>query len=1048
MKKILILCGVLCVFAQGLHAQKEYKAYMISNAHFDSQWNWDVQTSIDVYIRNTMVQNFWLLERYPDYVFNFEGGVKYSWMKEYYPEMYGQVKEWIRRGRWNVCGSTWDATDPNIPSPESFFRNILLGQQFYREEFGVRSNDIFLPDCFGFGYTLPTIAAHAGLIGFSTQKLQWRKHPFYGEAKVPFSIGLWQGIDGSRLMAALNANDYNTRWDGCDMSRDEGIIALAKGGVNNTAYRYYGVGDRGGSPTIPTLVSLEKGVHGDGPLEVVSARAGQMYEDYYPFDKHPELPVYDGELLMDVHATGCYTSQAAMKRFNRRNEQLADAAERASVMAHWLGSAAYPAEELRTEWRRFIWHQFHDDLTGTSIPRAYTFSWNDELIAQDKFANLAASASGGVSRALDTRVKGIPVVVYNPVAEIRREVVEAEVAAASQPRAVSVWSPRGERVPAQLLGYKDGKARIAFAAEVGAVGYAVYDLRMQGAAVRSSLKATPNSLENRIYKLTLDANGDIASVLDKRSGRELVQDGKAFRLAMFTENKSTDWPAWEIWKETIDRAPEAVADDVVISVAEQGPLRATLKVSRRHGKSTFVQYISLTEGAADDRIDIRNEVDWQSENALLKAEFPMSVSNPEAAYDLGLGYIRRGNNTPTAYEVYAQQWADLTDRDGAYGVAVMNDCKYGWDKPDDHTLRLTLLHTPTPGRHYKYQSRQDIGRHVFTYSIVGHTGDPVAGRIASKAESLNQPLAAYAAPKHAGSLGREFSFLSVSTPQLAVKALKQAEDGSGYVLRLNEMSGKPLEQGEIRFAAPIEAAYVLNGVEERRAEARFEGNRLIVSSGRFAPSTYLVKLRTSDIRLNAPSSLSVDLPCNDYAFTVDAFNRQGNLDGKGNSYAAELVPEEIVSEGVVFRVSNDVERKNVVKCDGQRIALPQGNYGRVYLLAASLDGDRDAEFAVDGKSFRCPVPCYSGFFGQWGHDGGEGFVKNGDLAYVGTHRHSADHGNESYVFTYMYKIGLPVEAGAKELTLPKDRNVVVFAVTMSDNQNDNLPPLNEIRALP
>ena len=1048
MKKILILCGVLCVFAQGLHAQKEYKAYMISNAHFDSQWNWDVQTSIDVYIRNTMVQNFWLLERYPDYVFNFEGGVKYSWMKEYYPEMYGQVKEWIRRGRWNVCGSTWDATDPNIPSPESFFRNILLGQQFYREEFGVRSNDIFLPDCFGFGYTLPTIAAHAGLIGFSTQKLQWRKHPFYGEAKVPFSIGLWQGIDGSRLMAALNANDYNTRWDGRDMSRDEGIIALAKGGVNNTAYRYYGVGDRGGSPTIPTLVSLEKGVHGDGPLEVVSARAGQMYEDYYPFDKHPELPVYDGELLMDVHATGCYTSQAAMKRFNRRNEQLADAAERASVMAHWLGAAAYPAEELRTEWRRFIWHQFHDDLTGTSIPRAYTFSWNDELIAQDKFANLAASASGGVSRALDTRVKGIPVVVYNPVAEIRREVVEAEVAAASQPRAVSVWSPRGERVPAQLLGYKDGKARIAFAAEVGAVGYAVYDLRMQGAAVRSSLKATPNSLENRIYKLTLDANGDIASVLDKRSGRELVQDGKAFRLAMFTENKSTDWPAWEIWKETIDRAPEAVADDVVISVAEQGPLRATLKVSRRHGKSTFVQYISLTEGAADDRIDIRNEVDWQSENALLKAEFPMSVSNPEAAYDLGLGYIRRGNNTPTAYEVYAQQWADLTDRDGAYGVAVMNDCKYGWDKPDDHTLRLTLLHTPTPGRHYKYQSRQDIGRHVFTYSIVGHTGDPVAGRIASKAESLNQPLAAYAAPKHAGGLGREFSFLSVSTPQLAVKALKQAEDGSGYVLRLNEMSGKPLEQGEIRFAAPIEAAYVLNGVEERRAEARFEGNRLIVSSGRFAPSTYLVKLRTCDIRLNAPSSLSVDLPCNDYAFTVDAFNRQGNLDGKGNSYAAELVPEEVVSEGVVFRVSNDVERKNVVKCDGQRIVLPQGNYGRVYLLAASLDGDRDAEFAVDGKSFRCPVPCYSGFFGQWGHDGGDGFVKNGDLAYVGTHRHSADHGNESYVFTYMYKIGLPVEAGAKELTLPKDRNVVVFAVTMSDNQNDNLPPLNEIRALP
>lgn len=1048
MKKTLILCALLCVFAQGLYAQKEYKAYMVSNAHFDSQWNWDVQTSIEVYVRNTMVQNFWLLERYPDYVFNFEGGIKYSWMKEYYPDQYGQVKEWVRRGRWNVCGSTWDATDPNIPSPESFFRNILLGQRFYREEFGVQSNDIFLPDCFGFGYTLPTIAAHAGLIGFSTQKLQWRKHPFYGKAKVPFSIGLWQGIDGARLMAALNANDYNTRWDGRDMSRDEGIIALAKGGVNNTAYRYYGVGDRGGSPTIPTLVSLEKGVRGDGPLEIVSARAGQIYEDYHPFDKHPELPVYDGELLMDVHATGCYTSQAAMKRFNRRNEQLADVAERASVMADWLGAAAYPAEELRTEWRRFIWHQFHDDLTGTSIPRAYTFSWNDELIAQDKFANLAASASGGVSRALDTRVKGTPVVVYNPVAETRREIVEAEISAASEPRGVSAWSPRGERVPVQILGYEDGRVRVAFAAEVGAVGYAVYDLRMQGAASRSSLKATPNSLENRVYKLTLDANGDIASVVDKRSGRELVQEGRAFRLAMFTENKSTDWPAWEIWKETIDRTPEAVADDVEISVAERGPVRATLRISRRHGKSTFVQYVSLTDGAADDRIDIRNEVDWQSENALLKAEFPMSVSNPEAAYDLGLGYIRRGNNTQTAYEVYAQQWADLTDRDGTYGVAVMNDCKYGWDKPDDRTLRLTLLHTPTPGRHYKYQSRQDIGRHVFTYSIVGHAKSLIDGRIASKAESLNRPMAAYAASKHAGRLGRAFSFLSVSTPQLAVKALKQAEDGNGYILRLNEMSGEPLGRGEIRFAAPIEAAYVLNGVEERQSEARFDGDRLIVSCGRFAPSTYLVKLRPSDIRLDAPSSLPVELPCNDYAFTADAFNRQGNLDGKGNSYAAELLPEEIVSEGVAFKVSADVERRNVVKCDGQRIALPQGGYDRVYLLAASLDGDRDTEFTVDGKPFRRTVPYYSGFFGQWGHDGEEGYVKDGDLAYVGTHRHSAERGNDPYVFTYMYKICLPVGAGAKELVLPEDRNVAVFAVTVSDNPNDCLSPLNEIRALP
>lgn len=1049
MKKFLVLCCVFIQSVQGLIAQKEYKAYMVSNAHFDSQWNWDVQTSIDVYIRNTITQNLWLLERFPDYIFNFEGGIKYSWMKEYYPSLYEQVKLWINRGRWNVCGSTWDATDPNLPSPESFFRNILLGQQFYKKEFGVVANDIFLPDCFGFGYTLPTIAAHAGLIGFSTQKLQWRKNPFYGTEKVPFSIGLWQGIDGSRVMAALNAQDYNKRWDGSDMSQDREIIALAQKSTDSVAYRYYGVGDRGGSPTIPTIVSLEKGIHGQGPVEIISARSGQLYEDYYPFEEHPDLPVYEGELLMDVHATGCYTSQAAMKRFNRRNEQLADAAERASVVADWLGAMAYPAEELNTEWRRFIWHQFHDDLTGTSIPRAYTFSWNDELIAQSKFAQIIATASGGVVRGMDTSVDGIPVVVYNAVGMSRREVVEIEIPVVECPNAVSAISPQGRRIPVQILNFEAGKLRLAFVAEVGPVGYAVYDLRMKEATMScSSLKATDHMLENGIYRVSLNADGDISSIYDKRFGRELVKNGAAFRLAMFTENRSPDWPAWEILKETIDRTPEPVVDDVQIEVIEQGPVRATLRVSRRHGNSSFIQYVSLTDGAADDRIDIRNEVDWQSENALLKAEFPMAVSNPQAVYDLGLGYIHRGNNVPTAYEVYAQQWADLSDLSGQYGIAILNDCKYGWDKPNNHTLRLTLIHTPKPDKGYVYQARQDIGRHFFTYSIVGHADSHVAGRIAAKAESLNQPMIAYAAPKHNGELGRNFSFLSISTPQVALRALKQSEDGEGYVLRLYEMEGDSLVDGTVRFAAPIESAYILNGVESYQEEARFDGNCLYVSSRPFAPSTYFVKLCRDDMSVNSPETCPIDLPYNEYAFTVDAFNRQGDLDGKGNSYAAELVSSPVISEGVEFAVSNDVVHCNAVRCNGQHIDLPEGDYDHIYLLMASLDKDQEAEFVIGEKVFCRMIPYYTGFLGQWGHDGAPGYIKDGSLAYVGTHRHSAASGNEPYVFTYMYKIDLPIVDSASKLRLPANDNLILFAITAVKDTNEILTPLSEVRALP
>ena len=198
-----ILSGGNASFAQTDKQDKKAKAYMVADAHLDTQWNWDIQTTIKEYVWNTLSQNLFLLKRYPDYVFNFEGGVKYAWMKEYYPAQYEEMKEYIRNGRWHISGSSWDATDVLVPSTESFIRNILLGQEYYRKEFGVESTDIFLPDCFGFGWTLPTIAAHCGLIGFSSQKLDWRNHPFYGKSKHPFMIGLWKGVDGTSIMQGV-----------------------------------------------------------------------------------------------------------------------------------------------------------------------------------------------------------------------------------------------------------------------------------------------------------------------------------------------------------------------------------------------------------------------------------------------------------------------------------------------------------------------------------------------------------------------------------------------------------------------------------------------------------------------------------------------------------------------------------------------------------------------------------------------------------------------------------------------------------------------------
>ena len=404
MKQPVVLFASMCLCVSGaMQAQNSQpnppKAYIVSDAHLDTQWNWDIQTTIQEYVWNTLNQNLFLLRKYPDYVFNFEGAVKYSWMKEYFPTRYDELKQRIKEGRWHVTGSSWDACDVLVPSAESVLRNILYGQNYYRTEFGTEGTDIFLPDCFGFGWTLPSLAHHCGLIGFSSQKLGWRNHPFYGDKKYPFTIGLWKGIDGSQLMFA-HGYDYGHRFKDEDLSKSEELKDLLKDSPLNTVYRYYGTGDMGGSPTITSVRAVEKGVKGTGDIKVVSATSDQLYKDYA--GKHDQLPVFDDELLMDVHGTGCYTSQAAMKWYNRQNELLGDAAERAAVAAEWLNQGAYPKSELETSWKRFLFHQFHDDLTGTSIPRAYEFSWNDELISLKQFSDVLTSSVNEVSRLLDT----------------------------------------------------------------------------------------------------------------------------------------------------------------------------------------------------------------------------------------------------------------------------------------------------------------------------------------------------------------------------------------------------------------------------------------------------------------------------------------------------------------------------------------------------------------------------------------------------------------------------------------------------------------------
>ena len=1006
------------------------KAYAVSDAHLDTQWNWDIQTTIRDFIPKTINQNLFLLGQYPDYVFNFEGGVKYAWMKEYYPREYELVKDYIRKGRWHLSGASWDANDVIVPSVESQIRNIMLGQDFYRKEFGTESTDIFLPDCFGFGHTLPSIASHCGLIGFSSQKLGWRNHPFYGDRKYPFTIGLWQGVDGSRIMM-VHGYDYNHRWNGDDISSDKDLLRYAAESPLNTVYRYYGTGDTGGSPTVASVVSMEKGLKGTGPLNIISATSDRLYKDYLPYESHPELPVFDGELLMDVHGTGCYTSQAAMKLYNRQNEQLGDAAERAAVMALLYAGAPYPGEALTEGWRRFIWHQFHDDLTGTSIPRAYEFSWNDELLTLKQFSDILTHAASCVASTLDTRTKGEGVVLFNPLGHEVTDIVEISVPARVCPAKAVVKDHTGRDVKAQITGYDGGKATLVVEATLPPVSFAVFDVSLSGKGRLPSGDSNVSTVENSVYRVSFDSNGDIPSIVDKRSGRELVRKGDKIRLALFPENKSYSWPAWEVLKATVDATPVSITDDVKIALVEDGSLRKRVRVSKRRGDSEFVQDVVLYEGEKADIIDFINEVDWATTNALLKAEFPLSVSNPDAVYDLGVGVAQRGVNTLTAYEVPAQQWADLSDASGSYGVTLLNNCKYGWDKPDDNTLRLTLLHTPQTRNSYTYQDHQDFGHHEFTYTLAGHDGVLKRDNAVRLGERANQKIKVFNTPKHSGS-AKMLSLVESNVPNLSIKALKRAEDGNGYIVRVYETAGRPAE-GELTFALPVKRGWLADGTEKNLSPLAPRGKSLPVSIKPNGIVTMRVELDPA-VGATLPEMAAVSLDYDRKGMTWNEFRHNGDF-SQGYTYAAELVPETLTYNGIDFSLTPREER-NIMSAHGQTVTFPEGDWSKLHILAAAAkeEGDITAGIRLGTGETELTVPSYTGFVGQWGHTGHTvGYVRPQQVAYTGTHRHSST-GDEPYEFTYMYHYALDIPKGVKEVTLPDNPDLAIFAMTVANGE--------------
>ena len=1043
--------------------EKKKKLYCVANAHLDTQWNWTIQDTIRDCVKSTLERNFYLMDKYPHYRMNFEGAFRYKLAKEYYPDLYEKLKGYIAEGRWNVAGSTWDAMDANVPSSEALMRQILYGNGFFEKEFGKKSTDIFLTDCFGFRYALPSIEAHMGLNGFSTQKLVWGVgSPIYNEdgtvtrpepedrdtpreqRKPRMDLGKWIGPDGKGVAVSLLEGDYTYNFDrgfGPEHRTDDRPVGQRQEYLraieHNEKYTgipsrsmYFGTGDYGGSCKEISAKMLNEAIdkNGENLYEVIAASTDDIFNDLTP-EEFDALPTYDGELLIP-HGSGAVTSHTINKRWNRKNELLADSAERAAVMAAWLGASEYPEERLLTAWQTFLWHQFHDDLPGTSIASAYVFTYNDYVIALNMFAAELNKAVGGAAKALDTNVTGTPVVVYNPVSTARNDIVTVSPIDIDKPY-VRVFAPCGCEVPAQ---YDAAAKTLKFAAKTPAVSCAVFDVRHsdEPSPLAASVSVTERTVENERYLVTIDENGDIASIVDKVNGnQELLSAPAGLEIGPDT---SQNWPSWElVWTDSLEE-PIRVKDNVKIEIAENGPAVCSLKITRTHGGSSFEQTVRLTAGG--QRVDVACKVDWFERASNLRAAFPLAVSNPKAAFDLGLGAIDSGNTDSFPYYQHVvHQWADLTAEDGSYGVSILNDCKYGMDKPNDNTLRLTLIHTPLAQFSPESgQDWQDMGLNLFTYSIMGHKG-PRTGETTKEAAELNQPQMSFRTSRHGGAK-KVLSLVSVSDDAAIIRAVKKEEKGDRIIVRVQNTVGHALKDVKLTFAANLTSVTETNGYEDEIAPVAFDGNTLTLDFGKYGVRTFAVELEAPACAVApveyVPLGVPVDKRITSYQFRLD----MGEF-AQGISIPGELWEEEIVSSGVPFLPLRE-EMKNAMTCRGQTIKIPEGATS-VSILAASANGDKTVTFRAGGKEIPVSIQDFHDNVGAWDQlvNGKTPLIKRDEIAKTFTHTHDKD-GDRLYLFAYLFRYEIPV-SGAESLTFPDDEDILVVAATASF-ETDHVEP--------
>ncbi len=717
------------------------------HAHIDLAWLWPLEETRRKANRtfHTMIG---LMERYPEFRFNQSTAQLYAFLEDDDPALFAEIKQRVAAGQWEPIGAMWVEPDTNMPTGESFVRQLLYGQRYFERAFGRRHTVCWLPDCFGFSPALPQLLKLAGVDSFFTIKVNWSE-----TNPMPFDLFWWEGLDGSRLLAHTFNNPvggYNAEiGPRASVETWRNFRGKVHAGESLLSFGY---GDGGGGPTEEMLERQRQMADFPAVPALRPVAVAAWFGALHAMPGAGDLPVWVGEMYLELHR-GTLTTQGRTKYLHRRAERALIAAETLASMATLLGAPVAPS--LEAQWRIVLRNEFHDILPGSSIREVY----------QRTEAELAEVVAAG-ERAQDEHLSALVGKLGLAGGKPGLLVVNPDLS----PRPLRI-AVSGEDLPGGQP-IEGGSVLSGTQAVPG-----VSAVTLTEATAPTGLSVERNRLENDVVRVELADDGTLRSVFDKRAGREALA-GRANQIWAYVD-KPRNWDAWDIEEDYSRHGEEIPASS--LAVVETGPHRAAIRIVRRFRNSEIVQTVRLWANSA--RVEFKTDIDWHDRRVLLKARFPLAVRSDYASFECAHGVIRRATHRNTSwdqarFEVAAHRFVDLAEH--GYGVALINDGKYGHHALGNE-LGISLLRSPI----YP-DPLADEGRQSFTYALYPHDGDWLTGGVLAEAEDLNQPLICRAVPVDKA---QSWTAVAVDGMQLGLSAFKPAEDGSGLILRVYEPAG-------------------------------------------------------------------------------------------------------------------------------------------------------------------------------------------------------------------------------------------------------------------